>query len=284
MNTGCLRVFKYFVRAGYVCASQGLINDDWETWLSIALKRDGSVWTHGFLGGLKENWYNFVQVIPSGAVDVAVSECHAIVLKADGSVWTAGCNYWGQLGDGTFEERDYYELKPLFQQVTTNGKAVAAGPDQSLVLKQDGSVWLAGWNPLNVDVSTWKLYSPRARDAAAPNFVQVFQGAQAISVGHCYSMVLDQSGALWAAGRNENGQLGDGSIDFRNKFVRVLSDVQTMAAGKFHSLAVKNDGSVWGTGSNYLGAVGLGILAPAERCSGAVVVEAKRCSAMFRFT
>ena len=44
-----------------------------------------------------------------------------------------------------------------------------------------------------------------------------------VAAGHIHSIVLKQDGSVWAAGRNDNGQLGDGSNADRNKFVQVMS-------------------------------------------------------------
>ena len=49
------------------------------------------------------------------------------------------------------------------------------------------------------------------------------QGAQAISAGEWHSMVLNTNGSVWTTGRNEYGQLGDGTWDDRNSFEKVVS-------------------------------------------------------------
>jgi alpha-tubulin suppressor-like RCC1 family protein len=61
-------------------------------------------------------------------------------------------------------------------------------------------------------------------------------------------------------GRNDNGQLGDGSRTHRSAPVQVtgLSGVVSVAAGDSHSLAVRYDGSVWAWGYNSFGQLGDG--------------------------
>ena len=48
-------------------------------------------------------------------------------------------------------------------------------------------------------------------------------GAQAISGGGIFSVVLKTDGSLWAAGENGHGELGDGTSISRNTFVKAVS-------------------------------------------------------------
>jgi Bacterial Ig-like domain/Regulator of chromosome condensation (RCC1) repeat len=67
-------------------------------------------------------------------------------------------------------------------------------------------------------------------------------------------------GQAWAWGRNNIGQLGDGTTTDRNSPVQVssLSGITTVAGGELHSLALKNDGTVWAWGHNRAGQLGDG--------------------------
>ena len=82
-----------------------------------------------------------MQVVSDGAETVAAGNQHSVMLKVDGSVWAAGCNLYGQLGDGS--TRNSY----LFVLVMSDGvRKVAAGAFHSMALKRDGSIWATGWN------------------------------------------------------------------------------------------------------------------------------------------
>ena len=48
-------------------------------------------------------------------------------------------------------------------------------------------------------------------------------GAQAVSGGWWHSMVLKTDGTVWAAGKNRDGELGDGTANNQRYFVKVLS-------------------------------------------------------------
>lgn len=77
-------------------------------------------------------------------------------------------------------------------------------------------------------------------------------GEKAISAGSNHSLVVDKDGGAWAAGRNDLGQLGDGTTTNRTTFVAVagLSDVVAIAGGKYNSFALRGDGTLWWWGTN----------------------------------
>lgn len=67
-------------------------------------------------------------------------------------------------------------------------------------------------------------------------------------------------GQVWDWGRNEGGQLGDGSTTDRHKAVRLegVADVVALAGGRAHTIALLKDDSVLAWGSNQLGQLGDG--------------------------
>ena len=65
-------------------------------------------------------------------------------------------------------------------------------------------------------------------------------------------------GDTWTWGRNQYGQIGDGTQTQRHTRVQVLTGVAALAGGDAHSLALKSDGTVWGWGYNASGQVGDG--------------------------
>jgi alpha-tubulin suppressor-like RCC1 family protein len=79
-----------------------------------------------------------------------------------------------------------------------------------------------------------------------------------VAAGAYHSLFLEQNGTLWASGRNNVGQLGDGGSRDRSSAVRIDTGVAAVAAGAFHTLFLKRDGSLWGTGHNGWGQLGDG--------------------------
>ena len=85
-------------------------------------------------------------------------------------------------------------------------------------------------------------------------------GVREAALGLSHTLAVDATLHPWAAGRNVERQLGDGSTVSRTEFVPVynLDGVVALAAGDYHSLAIRIDGSVWAWGTNIRGQVGEG--------------------------
>ena len=181
-----------------------------------------------------------------------------MVLKQDGSVWVTGENKFGQLGIGSTAS------KSTFTKVTFSSKvtAIATRFQHSMVVQEDGSVWATGSNQygqLGLSHSSG-LSKPGELSTKVVSFVEVVSsGARAVAAGSEHSMMLKQDGSVWATGRNNDGQLGDGSKIDSNIFVKVFpSGVQAVIAAEYHSMLLKRDGSVWVTGFNEHGQLGDG--------------------------
>ncbi|MBK9463012.1 MAG: T9SS type A sorting domain-containing protein [Sphingobacteriales bacterium] len=81
-----------------------------------------------------------------------------------------------------------------------------------------------------------------------------------ISAGDSHSLGIKTDGTLWAWGRNNNGQLGDGTLTQRNTPVKIgnANNWLSVSAGSTHSLALKVDGTLWAWGRNVEGQLGDG--------------------------
>jgi len=235
---------------------------------SLAVIGDGSVWAWGAndeggqLGdGTTINRYTPVAVVQfvqigtlSGVVAVAAGSYHSLAVKDDGSVWAWGDNGSGQLGDGTWIDRD----APVQVSGLSGVAAIAAGDYHSLAVKDDGSVWAWGYNGYGqLGDGTWN-------HRYAPVQVSGLSGVVAVAAGYSHSLAVKDDGSVWAWGYNGYGQLGDGTTIARSAPVQViglLSNVVAVAAGHSHSLAIKDDGSVWAWGQNRYGGLGDGTTA-----------------------
>lgn len=82
-------------------------------------------------------------------------------------------------------------------------------------------------------------------------------GAVKLCAGNEYVIMLHPDGTLSGMGRNDQGQLGDGStIDRIKDVVVVMTGVRQVSTGKNHTVAVKNDGTLWSWGWNLYGQLG----------------------------
>ena len=80
-----------------------------------------------------------------------------------------------------------------------------------------------------------------------------------LAAGYSHTLALESNGTVWAWGRNQHGQLGDGTTADSDTPVQVvgLDNVIAIGAGWWHSLAVDQDGVVWAWGSNLTGQLGI---------------------------
>lgn len=86
----------------------------------------------------------------------------------------------------------------------------------------------------------------------------------ALAAGNNHTLILSASGAVYACGLNNRGQLGDGTTVLRYLPVRVfgpngngfLNSIVAIAGGESHSLAIYFDGTVYAWGENNYGQLG----------------------------
>jgi alpha-tubulin suppressor-like RCC1 family protein len=212
--------------------------------------------------------YGAVSGLGSGIVQVAAGSSFGLALRSDGTVWAWGSNGSGQLGDGTTTASQTTRA-----QVTglSGVIAVAAGTDQSLALRSDGTVWAWGGD-------RYGQLGDGANSAAQPTPVQVIglTGVVKIAAGGLFSLALRSDGTVWAWGYNAVGELGNGTGTDSNIPVQVtgLARVTAIAAGEGDSaMAIRTDPirrdpirglpptggtSVWTWGSNDAGQLGDG--------------------------
>ncbi|HKZ79229.1 MAG TPA: chitobiase/beta-hexosaminidase C-terminal domain-containing protein, partial [Pyrinomonadaceae bacterium] len=187
------------------------------------------------------------------AISISAEGRHALVLRG-GTVWAWGHNYYGQLGDGTTNNRN----QPVQVEDLMFVKAVSAGVHLSVALKADGTVWTWGTNE-HGQLGTGLLdvtYSSR------PVRVTNLSSVVAIAAGASHTLALKSDGTVWVWGWNSIGELGIGGSDFAPHptptQVQGLPRIWLIAAGSETSFAAAEDGSVWAWGANFLGQLGDG--------------------------
>jgi len=81
-----------------------------------------------------------------------------------------------------------------------------------------------------------------------------------VAAGGAHALALADDGTVWAWGFNDQGQLGDGSLQYTTSPVQVqgLPEIRTISAGYTNSMALGRDGSIWTWGSNQFGELGNG--------------------------
>jgi alpha-tubulin suppressor-like RCC1 family protein len=204
----------------------------------------------------------------SGATTPQISAgyAHSVELKSDGTVWTWGDNSGHQLGLGSGFTASYSSVAEEVSSIS-GVIAVAAGENHALALKSDGTVWAWGENDHGqLGDPTITATGSVISFSDVPNKVPSLSGITAIAAGTDFSLALDNSGTVWAWGRNDVGQLGDGQLgDGTTPTASILAPVKIttlpivteIAAGESHALVVGIGGSVWAWGSNSNGQLGI---------------------------
>ena len=242
----------------------------------LALKSDGTVWAmgsdlYGQLGtsGLygQDNFLSLdtVQVNGlSGIKAVTMGDGQALALKNDGTIWTWGMNDMGQLGDGTttLTQNPVHaagKTTPVMVTGLTSVKAVAAGNEFSMALKDDGTVWTWGrnWEGELGDGMPEYIEQYRTTPAQVPGLMNI----TAIAAGQWFALALRDDGTVWAWGDNRLfGMLCDGTTTSRTVPVQVkgLSGIVAISAGQSNSFALDENGVIWGWGADQAGQLGDG--------------------------
>jgi len=227
---------------------------------SCALTTAGGVkcWgnnSHGQLGnGATTNRLVPVAVsgLASGVTAIAVGD-HSYALTTAGAVKCWGANNHGQLGDGTTtESHTPVDVSGLAGGVT----AIAAGGAHTCALMSTGAVkcWGRNGNGELGDGSTTDRNTPVAATGLA-------SGVTAISVGDLHTCALMSTGGVKCWGRNNFGQLGNGSTIDSAVPVDVsglAGAVAAVAARGLHTCALTSAGGVKCWGANHAGQLGDG--------------------------
>ncbi len=147
--------------------------------------------------------------------------------------------------------------------------AIDAGWMHFVALKYDGTVWTWGLNSLGQLGDGTNRDRHSAVQVITAKGDDYLSGVVAVAAGDYHTMALRYDGTVWAWGRNEFGQLGNGAGGwgrFCNRAIQTglhsdsafLGNIIAISAGHEHSVAVALDGSVWTWGDNYFGQLGDG--------------------------
>ena len=83
-----------------------------------------------------------------------------------------------------------------------------------------------------------------------------------IAAGEFHTLAIKIDGTLWAWGRNDYGQLGDGTLINKNTPTQIGTDTNwsSVAIGFYHSIAKKTTNTLWAWGYNASGRLGDGTI------------------------
>lgn len=128
--------------------------------------------------------------------------------------------------------------------------SVSAGNEYTAVVKEDGSLWMCGYN--------WYGQLGDGTDTARLHLVNVMKNVKQVSAGWGHTAVIKNDGSLWTFGSDSDGQLGNGEEGYSETPIKIMDNVAYVSAGSSHTAIVKTDGSLWMCGDNGSGQLGNG--------------------------
>lgn len=164
--------------------------------------------------------------------------------RDDNRAYTWGANTYGELADGTANDRR--TLAPV-QGIPEETRIVdiAAGSRFGVALDDEGQVWTWGRN------FNGQLGDGTKTDRRTAEAVPIPAKITAIAAGYEFVLAVDVEGGLWTWGKNHAGQLGNGTAGADVVVpaqVATPSPVVQVAAGRSHGMAITRTGQLisWG--------------------------------------
>jgi alpha-tubulin suppressor-like RCC1 family protein len=131
---------------------------------------------------------------------------------------------------------------------------VSAGSSHTAALKDDGTVWMWGWN------ENGQLGDGTATVRFTPVQISCLYNVIAIDANADNTAALKNDGTVWVWGLNNRGQIGDGTAINRHTPTQVTAldnkNIIAVSVGSGHIAALCENGYVWTWGFNNRGQLG----------------------------
>ena len=183
-----------------------------------------------------------------GVRKIATSSYNTLFLMWDGTVWACGNNYYNtiQAGSDTGSVKKPIQAKFADGTVITDVVDVVAGDGNVFYVLKDGTVWAVGKNStgaLGDGTTTNRNVPVQVKNADGTYFTNVISAdSRRSGAGGNHVVYLKSDGTVWACGRNNEGQLGDGTTTNRRNPVQVIyangtpmTNAVGVSAGEYHS-------------------------------------------------
>jgi alpha-tubulin suppressor-like RCC1 family protein len=197
--------------------------------------------------------------LPHPPTAMFLGASHGCARLSDATGWCWGANAYGRLGDGTTTDRNAPVLLPITNvaQIAPGGYSLG-GPivgAQTCVLRTDHTVWCWGSNEFG-QLGNGAMSAP----VSTPAQVSGVTDAVELVMGRYHVCARRTAGAVACWGRNEAGELGDGTTTDRPAPVAVALPRPAIhiGAGGYHTCALLDDNSISCWGNNASGQLGDG--------------------------
>ncbi|KFI40469.1 regulator of chromosome condensation, RCC1 [Bifidobacterium actinocoloniiforme DSM 22766] len=199
--------------------------------------------------------------LPSGVTgftQISAGNAHTVAISSTGQAYSWGSNGYGQLGSTavTVGGRSLLPVAVTAPSGVSGFKQVVASNDWSLGISSSGRIYTWGCNSAN------QLGNGNGANQSAPVAPTLPTGLSfdQVNVVGDSAVALANSGAAWAWGDNQYGQLGNGNQSNQSRPVSINPPsgvtYAKVTVGKQHSLAIDTTGKAWAWGDNQYGQLG----------------------------
>lgn len=189
--------------------------------------------------------------LPGSAAQLAAGGSHTCALLTDGTAFCWGNNASGQLGDSTTTLR----AEPVRVASTLRFVSIGSGRDHTCAVTPDNDAYCWGKNSsgqAGIGVSTEAVIVPQKVETSAQ--------LKTIAAGFLHTCALSVGGTAYCWGRNNYGQLGDGTVNSHTRPVPVQGAGALVALfpGASHTCGVNGSSETFCWGYNVDGQLGNG--------------------------
>ncbi|MFA6867165.1 MAG: hypothetical protein WCR54_06570, partial [Clostridia bacterium] len=231
---------------------------------SLALSDNGKLysWGHNNCGQLGDGTF-IDKHLPTEItytepfIKICCGTDHSMAISESGKLYVWGSNSSEKLG---IEEISDYN-KPQLLKIDMTVKEIACGTSHSMAITMDGDIYAWGDNSYgqlgDSNIASLSTYIPQKINLIGKKFSK-------ISCGNYHSLALSDSGEVYAWGKNDLGQIGNGSTEngilenvstpFQIDIINV--DFNLITCGSSNSFAVSANGDLYAWGKNDIGQSG----------------------------
>jgi alpha-tubulin suppressor-like RCC1 family protein len=180
------------------------VNDNGELHI---LKKDGTVWKWSAYIERNANTSYKARKIESLRDIIALSSGHGrhnFAIKKDGTVWGWGGNSGEVLGLPIPNTETETVDIPTQIKSLSDVASITTGWMRTLVLKNDGTLWVMGY-----DVGEYHYFLKHGPELRR---IDGLKNVTSVAMGYNHAVAATEDGKLWAWGSNITGQLGDASF------------------------------------------------------------------------
>jgi alpha-tubulin suppressor-like RCC1 family protein len=151
------------------------------------------------------------ETLAEPVLQVSRGSTHTLVVKEDNTLWASGDNNASTVpAYSTLPAHANVDLF-VWTQIMAQVKHAAAGVNNSMVVKEDGTLWGIGSNSygqlgIGKDANT----HPSSADVTQWTYLGLTD-VKTCFAGYYNNYVIKNDGSIWAAGRDYNGLTGNGS-------------------------------------------------------------------------